>query len=74
MTATAENIVKRGDCYSYSALKINGSDLARIGFRGEEIGVIMKRLLFDVIDGKLTNDGASLKAAAVKAYERQTRA
>ena len=74
VTATAENIVKRGDCYSYSALKINGSDLARIGFRGEEIGVIMKRLLFDVIDGKLTNDGASLKAAAVKAYERQTRA
>ncbi len=56
----AENIIKRGECYSLSAIKISGSDLAALEIEGKQIGHILDRLLAAVINGEVENDKAKL--------------
>ena len=68
---TAEKIVNSGECYSYSGLKINGSDLIAIGFKGEEVGSTLNKILIDVIEGKTTDDRDILLKKAAKMYERK---
>ena len=68
---TAEGIVKRGVCYSYSGLKINGSDLVAIGFKGEEVGKTLNKILIDVIEGKTPDEREVLLKKAEKAYARK---
>ncbi len=53
---TAKDIIEKKECYTLKDLKINGSDLKKLGFSGEKIGEKLNRLLNKVIDGKLEND------------------
>ena len=68
---TAEKIVNSGECYSYSGLKINGSDLIAIGFKGEEVGSTLNKILIDVIEGRTADDRDILLKKAAKMYERK---
>lgn len=53
---TAKDILDKGECYTLRQLKINGSDLKKLGYSGQKIGEKLNRLLNKVIDGKLEND------------------
>lgn len=71
---TALRIIGRGDCYSLKTLGIDGEDLVKIGFKGEEVGETLNKLLRDVIDGRLPNNRDALYGKSVDMYERKTRA
>lgn len=58
--AAAENIIKRGECYSLSALKISGKDLSTLKIEGRQIGQVLKRLLTAVINGEIPNNKDAL--------------
>ena len=53
---TAEDIINKKECYSLKDLKINGSDLKKLGYKGEKIGEKLNRILNEVIENKLEND------------------
>jgi len=57
----AREIVQREDCYKISQLKISGTDLAELGFKGEKIGVCLEKLLSAVIDGHCENKKENLE-------------
>ncbi|MBQ8869288.1 MAG: CCA tRNA nucleotidyltransferase [Oscillospiraceae bacterium] len=56
----AENIIKRGECYSLSTLKISGSDLASLEIEGRQIGQVLNRLLAAVINDEIPNEKSTL--------------
>lgn len=64
----AENIIKAVDeiinlhlCFNISDLNISGRDIASSGLAsGKEIGVMLKKLLFAVIDKRVENEKAAL--------------
>ena len=58
------SIISLGECYTLSALKINGKDIASLGYKGERIGEILKTLLYMVEDGEVNNDKDALVAVA----------
>ena len=49
-----------GKPYELSALALRGGDVARLGFKGEEIGEALNTLLYAVIDGKVDNEKEAL--------------
>lgn len=50
------SIVEKNDCISVSQLDINGNDLISVGFEnGRNIGLILERLLDEVIEEKVPN-------------------
>ena len=55
-----ENYIKirddKDECYNIKLLKVNGNDLMMLGFNGKDIGVILNKLLDEVVNGRLTND------------------
>jgi tRNA nucleotidyltransferase (CCA-adding enzyme) len=51
----AVKIFESGECYSLPQLAVNGDDLIRLGFKGEEIGVKLQELLEKVITGEIDN-------------------
>lgn len=53
---TFREIIADGECFTLKSLKINGHDLISMGLEGKEIGVMLERILYEVIDGKLEND------------------
>ena len=53
---TAKDIIDKKECYTLKDLKINGSDLKKLGYKGEKIGEKLNRILNDVIENKLEND------------------
>lgn len=59
-----ERIISNNECYSLKDLDISGRDLLKLGFKGEQIGVILENLLKSVIKGKLRNEYKQLKEAA----------
>lgn len=59
-----EDIIKSGECYSLSSLKIRGSDLLKLGFEPNSIGNILNTLLSLVISEKLENTREQLLSAA----------
>ncbi len=62
-----------GECFSLKTMQINGEDLAAIGVpRGREMGVLLARLLDDVIDGTLPNEHECLLEAAKDYWENET--
>lgn len=61
-----ENIIKSGECFSLSSLKINGDDLTALGFEPNSIGNILNTLLSLVISEKLENSPKQLLSAAKK--------
>ncbi len=65
--------LSRGDCYSLSALAVNGRDVMReLGLgTGESTGEMLRYLLERVIDGTLNNERGALLAAAAEKTEEQ---
>lgn len=52
----ARKILARGDCYSLSRLAIDGGDLIQMGYEGREIGIVLQKVLNEVIAGKIENN------------------
>ena len=52
LTAAAEKILENGECFTLSALAVNGSDLSKLGIRNRQIGQTLHRLLELVMDGE----------------------
>lgn len=57
---TLENIIMEEQAFKVKHLKINGFDLIKIGFRGRQIGEILKVLLEQVMSGRLQNTNEQL--------------
>jgi tRNA nucleotidyltransferase (CCA-adding enzyme) len=53
-------IVQSGECYSLPQLAVNGDDLIKLGYKGEEIGRILQELLNKVITGEAINEKEAL--------------
>lgn len=52
----AEDILSKDACFSLKTLQISGNDLISLGFsQGKQIGIILNKLLDEVIKGKLPN-------------------
>ncbi len=64
---TLNRILKSNMCFKLSQLAVDGRDIldAELG-NGEEIGRILKALLFAVIDGKTVNEKGALLSCAEK--------
>ncbi len=54
------NIIKNGECYCLSQLKISGDDLYSLGFSGKQIGDALNLLLDKVICGEIRNERCAL--------------
>jgi tRNA nucleotidyltransferase (CCA-adding enzyme) len=59
-------ILKNGEAYRLSDLKIGGKELLSLGFSGEDIGTILNQLLISVIKGEVENEPESLVSAVAK--------
>ncbi len=59
MESIAKEIVEE-NCFTLSALKINGNDLISLGFKGKEIGNTLNLLLKEVIEETLANNKEAL--------------
>ncbi|MBO5851673.1 MAG: hypothetical protein J6R29_05035 [Clostridia bacterium] len=55
-----EDIIKNGECYTLKQLKVNGTDVKGLGFKGEQISEKLNYLLNAVIDGKVKNNKQEL--------------
>jgi tRNA nucleotidyltransferase (CCA-adding enzyme) len=51
----AREIANNGECYSLPQLEVNGDDLIKLGYKGEEIGIKLQTLLEKVITGETEN-------------------
>lgn len=52
------------DCYNISKLQVNGNDIMSLGFKGEQIGKVMRWLLDNVMADRNNNDHDELMEAA----------
>lgn len=60
-----EEVLREGDCLTLRDLAVNGSDLLSLGFSpGPRLGSVLKRLLSDVVEGRLENRREVLLRAA----------
>ena len=55
-----EEIEKNNECCTIAGLAVNGNDLVKQGFAGEEVGNRLNGLLDAVIDGKISNEKSLL--------------
>ncbi len=54
---TADKILNSKECFSLKQLEVNGSDIISLGISpGRQIGVILNRLLDEIIKSSLTNE------------------
>lgn len=60
--AAAESELSLGVPYKISDLKIGGTELAALGYRGKEIGDVLRRLLFAVMRFEVENTSEALTA------------
>lgn len=58
--AIMEELLRAEACFSLRDLAVNGNDLTALGFKGKEIGTILRCLLGKVVDGEFPNDRAVL--------------
>ncbi len=60
-----DQVIEEKMCCSYSTMAINGRDLIGLGMKpGEELGVVKKRLLEEIMDGRIPNEKEALLARA----------
>lgn len=65
--ALIDEVLQEDECFSLKNLAVNGKDLIGVGFsEGMEIGITLKCLLDDVIDGKIKNKKTVLLKEAKK--------
>lgn len=53
---TVREIISRDECYSLKQLKINGNDLKKLGYQGQQIKEKLQEILNEVIFDRLEND------------------
>ena len=53
-------VFNRGDCLYIKDLAVDGNDVLKKGFKGKEVGEVLKKLLVDVIAGNIENDREKL--------------
>ncbi len=56
----AEKIISQKDCFSLKSLDINGNDIAKLGYKGKDIGSCLQLLLEAVIEKKVQNQKSAL--------------
>ena len=56
LTIFVNEIQDKDECYSLKQLKISGNDLINLGISGKHIGIILNRLLDEVMKDELNND------------------
>lgn len=61
-----DELLSCGTVYRLSSLAVNGNDIASLGARGREIGILLDSLLTMVIEGQVKNERDSLLIAAKK--------
>ncbi len=59
-------ILESGECFKTNQLKISGDDLLDLGFKGKELGEVLKKILELVINGQLKNERITLVKFAKK--------
>ncbi len=65
------SILEQGDCCSLAQLAVDGRDMMSLGLRGSDIGLMLQRLLTDVMDGRLPNQKERLMRSAIRRLEKQ---
>lgn len=63
------DLIKCGVCMHLSDLAVNGNDMLRIGYRGEDVGTMLHRLMDLIIDEKLENIHDALMSYAQAAFD-----
>lgn len=53
---TAENLIKSKSCLNVKELAVNGNDIKNAGFSGRDIGIILNKLLDEVIENNISNE------------------
>lgn len=67
----SEKIAKES-CFTLKSLNVNGSDIIKLGIPvGKEVGIILSRLLSDVIDGKISNEKEELEKRAAEIVKEE---
>jgi tRNA nucleotidyltransferase (CCA-adding enzyme) len=64
LSAMIDKVIADGDCFSLKQLAVRGEDMAALGYEGKEIGWELKRLLDDVMEGRVPNDRGELMRIA----------
>jgi tRNA nucleotidyltransferase (CCA-adding enzyme) len=70
LEALVNLIIEEKDCCTIDRLAVNGSDLLALGLQGSAIGNTLKRLLTDVMDGRLPNDRERLLHSVSRSLEK----
>ena len=64
--AILDRLLAEDACVSLRQLAVNGNDLLDLGFRGPDVGRVLKELLNKVVDGELPNERESLLRFVIK--------
>lgn len=65
----AKEMVGSGECYSLDRLAVTGADLIQLGIpAGPSIGVVLKNVMAQVLDGRLENDKENLLRYAKEVF------
>lgn len=50
------SILENGECYTVSELALDGGEISSLGYKGKEIGLIQRKILEEIICGRLCNE------------------
>lgn len=64
--ALANTVIEERECFSVKDLVINGRDLIALGYSGREIGIILNKIVDEVINERLSNRRTELLKFAEK--------
>lgn len=53
-------VIKSGECWSVKQLAVSGDDIIGLGFRGTEVGSVLSRLLYHVLEQPSDNEKVQL--------------
>ena len=64
--ALFDEVIKNGECYRLSDMKISGKELLQIGISGRKTGEVLAYLLDEIMKGNVENDFGALWDLSVK--------
>ena len=65
-----QEILAENPCFSLAQLAANGRDMTALGLTGPAVGKMLRRLLSEVMSGKLENDRETLLRRAQQLTEK----
>ena len=65
-----QEILAENPCFSLAQLAANGRDMTALGLTGPAVGKMLRRLLGEVMSGKLENDRETLLRRAQQLTEK----